>query len=266
MWYLVNGSSSLRLGTVADYIPEIEIPDLPFRVKIYERYGRDGGDVMGDRQIGSRNFNLILNIGATSDVEYFAQTDALYAMLATQDPDKLYLLDDSRGFRLWIVPNRIGVKLAAKGNLRRGEVWTIPCYAPDGAWESSSEIESTESGGQIVANGETITVQNDGPLVAWPIITMTCTAAMPEFQLVNGANDGVFRLGSSLFVPGVELRIDSREGVMEINDGLAVTEVSASLADGTGLLRFAPGQNVLTFTSLYGAAGITIQHRIRRPF
>ena len=52
MWFLRNGTSELQLGTVNDYVPEIEIPELPFRVKVYERYGRDGGDVTGDRQIG----------------------------------------------------------------------------------------------------------------------------------------------------------------------------------------------------------------------
>lgn len=271
MWFLRNGSSELQLGTVADYMPELDIPGLPFRVKINERYGRDGGDVTGDRQIGSRKFNLVLKVAATTDAIYFTKTDILFAMLRTADPDKLYLCEDNEedanfSRRLWIVPERINPKLLANGNLRRGEEWTIPCFAPDGAWESPEEIESTESGGSTVASGGTITVQNDGPLTAWPIIIMTCAAAMSEFQLVNSANGGVLRLGSALFVPGATLTIDSREGTFEIDDGLAVTDVSAALAEGTGLLNFDPGENILTFTSTFGAAGITVQHRERRPF
>lgn len=273
MWFLRNedGSEELQLGTVADYIPEVEIPDLPFRVKVYERYGRDGGDVTGDRQIGSRKFNLILQVGATTDTEYYTKTDILFRILRTADPDKLYLCEDNEesaefSKRLWITPERIKPKLSAVGNLRRAEEWTIPCIASDAAWESPSEIESTDSGGSIVANGETVTVQNDGPLTAWPIITMTCISAMPEFQLVNAANGGVLRLGSSLFVPGAVLTLDSREGLFTIDDGLPVSDVSASLAEGTGLLNFDPGENEITFTSAYGSAGITIQHRTRRPF
>lgn len=271
MWFLRNGTDELQLGTTQQYIPEIEIPELPFRVKVYERYGRDGGDVTGDRQIGSRKFNLILKVNAANDTEYYAKIDTLYAMLRTADPDKLYLCEDNAesddfSKRLWIVPASIKLKLAAPGNLRRGEEWTIPCFAPDGAWESPEEIESTDSGGSTVASGGSVAVQNDGPLTAWPIITMTCAAPMPEFQLVNGANDGVFRLGTALFVPGATLTIDSREGTIEIDDGLAVTDVSSALAEGTGLLNFMPGLNTITFTSTFGSAGITIQHRTRRPF
>lgn len=270
MWYLRNGTDELLLGTTKDYIPEIETPELPFRVKIYERYGRDGGDVTGDRQIGSRKFNMILQVGAKTDAEYYTKTDLLYAMLATAEPDKLYLYDDNEDTdyskRLWVVPSAIKPKPKAAGNYRRAEEWTIPCFAPDGAWESPDEIESTDSGGSTVASGGSIAVNNEGPLTAWPIIIMTCASAMPEFQLVNGANDGVFRLGSALFVPGATLTIDSREGTIEIDDGLAVTDVSSALAEGTGLLNFPPGLNTITFTSTYGAAGITIQHRTRRPF
>ena len=271
MWFLRNGTDELQLGTVADYIPEIDIPELPFRVKIYERYGRDGGDVTGDRKIGSRKFNLVLQVGATTDTDYYAKIDTLYAMLATADPDKLYLCEDNAedvdfSKRLWIVPSSIKPKLAAGGNLRRAEEWTIPCFAPDGAWESPDEIESTDSGGSTVASGGSVSVQNDGPLTAWPIFIMSCASAMSEFQLVNGANDGVFRLGTALFVPGATLTIDSREGTIEIDDGLAVTDVSSALAEGTGLLNFEPGLNTITFTSTFGSAGITIQHRTRRPF
>jgi len=270
MWYIRNGTDELLLGSAKDYIPEVETPELPFRVKIYERYGRDGGDVTGDRQIGSRKFNLTLQVGAKNDAEYYTKTDLLFAMLATATPDKLYLCDDNTDTdyskRLWIVPSSIKPKPKAGGNYRRAEEWTIPCFAPDGAWESPSEIESTDSGGSTVASGGSVAVSNDGPLTAWPIIIMTCAAPMPEFQLVNGANDGVFRLGSALFVPGATLTIDSREGTIEIDDGLAVTDVSSALAEGTGLLNFPPGLNIITFTSTYGAAGITIQHRTRRPF
>lgn len=263
---LVSGSTVLQL-TNAELLPNFDHPPLTIKQKIIERYGRDGGDITGDRRIASRKLKIDVSLRGRDDAEYNTNANALFS-IASQD--ELYLYDDGRGYRLKISVGGITPK---SGAYRRAETWTLDCVAPDAAWETiaeevtGDEYEYDEYGGAYLTDGETFQLNNTNPLEAYPVFSLSPIVANSEFALVNETTGAVCRIGESLFTPGTRLVLDSRNGsaLLYVGDDDPV-DVRQKIGDDTGFLILNHGINTIRYESKFGAVVALTKYRLRRPF
>jgi len=251
------------IGT-ADLKPNYSHPDFNLRGTDIQRYGKPGVRRTGDKQTGSRDIRLTLDLRAKTDSEFIEKIEGLIEAF-NPDYGPTYLIDVENQRRAEIELSRMRVD-SVKGNVMRMEKLDLTLPMIDGYWESLDEIVilSDSTGTE---SGQIIQVENPGILRSYPLIRVTPTGNNPEFSLFNNTTQDIFRFGSNSLVVGSELEADSRDaGKIWISDGISRIESSFGLADGAGLLFLEPGVNDIEYQSVYGPAFIEIRFRRGYPF
>ena len=238
-------------------------PPLIRRVSLQSRFGKPGAFAIGDKRVGARPLTLQTDITGITDSEYTAQLSNIVKIFDLEkQPWFLENTDASRRTKvelLSITPSpQVGME-------KRHAPLRIELSMIDGFWEDLTlQSESSPSGG--TASGETISVPNEGDDNSYPLIIVTPTDSNSNFSILNNTTSDIITIGSTAFVVGTTLEIDSRDGLLLLNDGNTKTEISFAIADGTGFMFLTPGTNVLQYDSNFGAVDIQVDYRQQYAF
>jgi phage-related protein len=259
-----NAQTQLELKTLTNNKSwRISNPALDRRVNVQNRYGKPGGFVIGDRETGARNLVIKGDLTATTDAIYRQKIRQIVSIFSL-GARPYFLIDVDNDRRCEIELSRINADYSDGLEMRVVPV-SIDCVMLDAYWEDITEVlVESESAG--LATGETLVCNNEGDVNTYPVIEITPSAANSAFSLFNNTTDSVTTIGSSAFVPGTTITIDSRNGEIFLSDGVSQVEISSSLADGTGFMFLQPGTNSIEYDSAFGSVDIAIKYRQRYAF
>lgn len=234
------------------------------RLGITERYGKDGGQVTGDQQVGARKLTMGVDLTASNDSDYFDAMSYLSAhFIKSLSP--FYVIDDANSRRCLVAYGGDNLKLTDKGTEYRVYGGDLDFRMLDGVWEDSDATQTTTPTGGITNNG-TLTVSNSGKFLTYPIITVTAIDSVTSFTLRNTSNDVFMTFSSNDFNPGDVFTINARTGRIQLESGGSTVESSVSLSDGSSMIYLSPGDNVIRYESSSGDVELDIQHRERYPY
>lgn len=270
--YLSTGVKDLTEFSLDKYFKLIP-GDLDLRVKSVERLYQDGGEETGDGNAGSRKFRISRDEAKTTDMAYLAVLNNLISFFrAKYNPSGIEIInyfiedtDTNRRARIALS----GIRDESDRTLiRRVGTTGFDLIWLNAAWEDLTENEETSPSGGT-ADGESITVSvNDLPTDCI-IIIEPISSTISEFTLRNSANGAAITVSAANLVVGASLEIDGTAlgGTVKLtSSGGIITDVSSSVADNTGFIPLVPGNNIITYTSVYGDANIIIKWRNRNYF
>jgi len=235
------------------------------RVSVQPRLGKSGGVVAGDEQVDARDISFNMNIGETSESDYLNKVNSLIGFFLPEN-GPFFLEDTTREVRTEVRYLSYADQAAAVGltnKVSNGNKFELKML--DSHWEDLlvSEVSSPSGG---TADGESLLINNDGPVDCYPIITVSALGNITEFTLSHEELGISCKLGSNSFVLGTVFTIDCREGTIFLNDGVSDQEASSSLFEGTGFLKLKTGDNTIRYESSFGDCDISIEYRRRYPY
>ena len=266
-----NSLGTIELATKVIF-PKLTWDDFRKRVSSLKRFGQDGEELTGDEFADARQFSLDYNIIPSSALT-IAQKEVVYtdilnsiAGFFTKRNKPFYILDDELNRRSEIVLSRMSDRPMSPGLLRVAGTGSLKLKWLDAYWEDITEtIETTPSGG--IANGETLDVDNDSDFDAFPIIVLeTPLGSNSDFLIRNNTTGDQLVFGSSNFVPGSTLTINSITGKIELFNGITTIDGSFGLSDGSGFISLQPGVNEILYESAFFNVDMTIKWRQRYAF
>lgn len=241
----------------------VDFTGLRFRTSYLDRFGQPGQQPQGDGKESARTITFSYALTSENDSTFILNAETLYAAVRA-DLSPFYIVDSDNSRRLRVQPNELDLTPKAGTELRY-ESARLSFTAIDAFWEASTASEE-DSGTAGMENGETMTVNNPGVVTIYPIITVQPDESNQNFAIFNETTDDVLTFSSASFVPGSTLEINCQTGQINLTNVSTTTEVSNSLADGTGFLHLVPGNNVLRYESAYGAVTLNVSYRRRWPF
>jgi hypothetical protein len=262
----------LQFRDVNDTVKAIDKLDFAYtvspyrrRVNIQPRFGKSGGVVSGDEQVDARDISLKMNVASESSVTYLNNINSLVGFFLP-DNGPFYMEDTDRNLRTEVRYLSYADNSPETGTQNKVSASNkLDLKMLDSHWEDQDAIiVSSPSGG--IANGETLVINNDGPVDCYPIINVRALSNNSDFSIVSDELGISCRLGSNSFVIGCEFTIDCINGTIFLNDGISDVESSASLFSGTGFLRIKTGENTFRYESEFGDCEIDISYRRRFPF
>jgi len=255
---LVNTNDTLPL----DNRFKMVISPYKRRLGLKPRFGKDGSVALADQFVDSRTITLDYykytadGNKAERDLEYRTFLNTLTAFFDLRYAP-FYLHDVDNGIRSEVLLSTHADNPIQGMEYRLGQN-QISLEMLKGHWEDITEVTVTQTGS--FSTGDSIVVNNDSLFRCFPVITMTAVNSATEVTITNTTTGEGFTIGNSSFLPGAELIIDSRDGIIEL-DGV---DVSNSLADGGGFISLAPGSNTLVYeSSVSGEVFISISFRRR---
>lgn len=232
------------------------------RIKVGNRYGKDGGYPIGDNKVSARKLTLKYEPAKEDDESYLNIINELTGFFrAGLEPYYLIDTDNSRQCEI-ILGNSTDNPVDDGLTYRIGDN-KIDLTMLDGHWEDyiATIIEET------ISNNDEVIVENTSYAICYPIITLEPTSLNANFILRNLKTGGALELSSNSFVSGSKFIIDStNEGTIFLDNGISIVESSNSLTDGSGFLYFEPGTNKIKYESFYGDIDIKIEYRKRYAF
>jgi len=255
---IINSDTEL---IISDWM--LSEPALERRLGIQERFAKPGGYITGDRETKARNFSVERDIASMTDSEYTSFMSSLVNVFdKTKTP--FFLVDTDNDRRVEIELSRI-TPATKKGLEMKLTPIKLSLIMIESYWEDLTAIESSSGSGGL-ATGETLIISNTGVVNIYPVITLSPYSNNSAFSLINNTTNDIITIGSTAFVPGTELEIDAQEGTLYLSDGTTRTEISSAIADGSGFFFIAPGDNTISYDSVFGNINITISYRIRYAF
>lgn len=234
------------------------------RLGIQKRYGKDGGVKTGDQMVDSRDLTLEYQPIAEDDITYRQIINSIIGFFNI-NLHPFYIVDTDNFLRAEIALKSASNEADTEGLEYRIGKNKLEFEMLDGHWEDEDEtIDYSETGG--MATSENITIDNDSDVDCYPIFRIVPYESNPEFTIRNLTTAASFTLGSTAFVPGTEFIIDAQLGTIYLSVASSQIELSSALADGSGFIKFIPGNNQLEYSSLYGLVDIEIEYRKRYAF
>ncbi len=238
-------------------------PPLTRRVGLQQRFGKPGGFITGDRRAGTRRITLQSDITGENDPAYLLQLADIVKIFEPRVAP-YFLVDTDNDRRAEVELDSITPQ-AVRGTERRHSPIQLTLIMVETYWEDLIEKED-ESGTGGIVTGETFNIDNEGEVDLFPIFEITPTANNSAFSIFNNTTNDIITVGSTAFVPGTTLIIDSQEGSVVLDNGSTQIEISSAIGRGTGFLFLAPGVNTLQYESAFGAVNITTKFRQRFAF
>lgn len=241
----------------------VDLSGLRFRNSYNDRFGKPGQERQGDGNESARTISFAYSIDAETDSAWITAANLLYGALR-KELAPFYIEDTTNERRLLVTPDEIDLSPRAGTELRSAPA-RLRFTALDTFWESTTEttVDSPSAGTE---NQDTLTCDNPGNVVVYPVITMTCDEPNSNFALYNETTDDVLAIGSNSFVPGATLEIDCQNGTVYLTNINTRTEISSAIGDGTGFLHLVPGENIIRYESGFGSVNIEIVYRRRWAF
>ena len=247
------------------YLPKLG--GLKRRMSLENRYGKPGAVPVGDRQVDARDFKInFKNITENaSDSEYTQKLAEIIGMFDL-NAQPFYIEDVGPLQRRFLTDlDGLNDQPVTDGMFYRVGDNNIDLSMLDGFWEDLfSTTDTTGTGG--IANDQTINIDNDAKIDAYPIITVAPYGDNSEFTLTNTTTDGLMTLSTAGFVIGTQFIIDCQTGDIFLDDGITRVELSSAMADGSGFFTLVPGVNTFKYTSLFGNVDLSFEFRRRYAF
>jgi phage-related protein len=234
------------------------------RTSVQKRYGKDGGVINGDQMADTRDITVTYTPVKTNDADYLDTVNELVGFFLP-DNGPFYLVDTDNDRRCEIALNRAVDDANKEGTELRIGKNSLTLEMLDAHWEDNDETTILSPTGGM-DNGDTLTIDNDSDADCFPVIKITPSEINTDFTITNNTTGASLTLGSNAFVPGAEFEIDCKEGTIYLTVAGAMTEMSSALADGSGFIKFVPGNNELEYSSVFGSVDIEITYRRRYVF
>jgi hypothetical protein len=270
--YLSTGAKDSTEFSLDKYFTLVH-GDLNLRVQSVDRYEQDGGEETGDEKADPRKFRLARDEAQASDSAYLTKLSSLITYFRAPYNSAgvaitSYYIEDSTLNRRALIRLSNVKDESDRTLIRRVGTTGFDLIWLNSVWEDITESEqSSPSGG--TATGETITVTPTGLPTDCIITIVPISTTLTEFTLRNAANGAAITVAAANLATGFSLEIDGTAlgGTVKLTSpGGTVTDVSSAVADNTGFIPLIPGSNVITYTSAYGSADITIKWRNRAYF
>jgi len=227
--------------------------DFDIETLVSERSVGPGAVQIGDPRVRSRSISMMVVAADPDGVQEEVNT-----LLAFFQKTK-YLVDDTDGQRLRVVPKGIGVE-HAQGSLKLVSDVTLNFLAINPFWEATTETTLT---GTIPADTLTgVAVSNGGFAKAPATITLEVSSvAVPSIQIYKDSNnEGILVEDDGFGVGGNDtLVIDNDEGTVMLGDA----DRNQNIADGTGFFCLEVGSDTLQFLVADNDVDYTITYRER---
>lgn len=249
--------------TLSDSFKEV-VEAYKRRVNLEERYNRDGGEVTGDRKVSPRTIRFSFDVVEQSDTEYVKIMNDIIGVFQ-EEKHPVYLHDIGGDRRTRVELQEIAERPSRQGLEKRIGQGDLVLTMSESYWENITEslVDSDSNG---LSSGEKLGITNNSSVVGYPIITVMPFESNSEFTLKNEQTGALLTIGNGGFTVGTHIVIDSVEGTIKLFDGDDVTEISASLANGSGFIILLPGLNEITYTSAFGSIDLEIKFRERQAF
>jgi len=238
------------------------------RVETQKRFGKDGEAVVGDEQVNGRTIDfrseiVIAPVGSVAARDQvWADTLNDIAGFFLKENSPFFLIDDDLNTRTEIRLTDIENPAHAQGTEKRIHNIRLKFKMLDGHWEDEVETEQEE----VMSSGSTVVVNNDSKIDTFPLIEIVPANTNSDLLVRNETTGDSFILGSNNFGPGTTFLVDSRNGTIILDDGVSQVESSISLADGSGFIKLAPGDNTIFYESVFGDSTLTFKFRRRFAF
>lgn len=234
------------------------------RVGIQKRFGKDGGVPTGDGRIDARDIDLSFNTISQTDEPYLTKLNELAGFFRPEN-EPFYLIDSDNNRRCEVAMETLSDRPSREGTELRAGVNKLELKMLDGHWEDAEENIVSPIGGSI-ANGAVLEVNNDSFVECYPVIKIRALSSNPDVTIRNETTKATTQLGSNNLVPGTEFIVDSQKGTVFLFDGISQVESSVALADGSGFIFLAPGENDILYESIFGNVELDVIFRRRYAF
>lgn len=250
----------LGLGVfVLDKFFKPKISAYKLRVQTENRYGKAGGELVGDQAANTRNISINFNNTARNDTDYIDQINSTVRVFQ-RGLQPFYLVDTDNNRRARVLLSSINDTPNSKGLLMRVGDNNIDLVMLDSLWEDLNETEEFSNG---LANGEELEITNNSDVDIYPIIEITALVDNGEFIIENLDTGTLARISTSGFTATTKIILNSVTGEIILDDGFSSAEISFALVDGSGMIKLTPGSNTLRYESTFGAVDLKVRYRER---
>lgn len=223
------------------------------RAKAMDRFGKNGGFVMGDGKSGARKITLKYD-DAFENVQEFRDWANNFIRFFLKENEPFHLVDtDGAGRRTKVALEELPPEWD-QGVEEKIITSPIKLIMEDACWE---DLTATPVTWNAVSNGDTNSIVVNGSYSECdPIITVTALDNLPEFSILNNTLGAGIKVAHPGFIAGKTMIIDCEEGTISV-DGIYIP---GSITEG-GFIFLLPQTNVLEYESAYGQANILIEYR-----
>lgn len=224
-------------------IHDLEDRDFKGRTKILERFGRHGGNQVGDRGIKNRKVVLKGAFHAANQAALQTLMDNLGEALHNDGDD--YRFSWETGRYIGVSHAELNAKRYRTALAYKSVKLNIDFICPDPFWYSTTDDSVGPT--SITGSPQNITFANNGKVPSPLTIQCDPTATWADFTIKNATDDdNLCRYKDPALGNGDQLIIDGQEGTVE-RDSLNTVRYFKG-----AFLRVLPGNNTITYTGTTG--------------
>jgi hypothetical protein len=247
--YAINGSG---IGTIAKNTLRQGEDAFSWENKVIENSFLPGEKKLGTTRLMGRSVGFVLERTGTTEAEF---RDELNALIRAFETCK-YLVDKTNGQRMEVAPLDFS-STPSTGTEHRftSDAFSLRMLSP---WESTTESTASQALTALTFND--ISINNEGFLDAYPVLTFTATVTVDDIQILIPENTGSFQIQDPLFgtVGFQSLVIDCLEGTTQLGN----TDRANFVVPGTGFIQFPSGASTLRiFPSAACSVSVTWRNR-----
>ena len=231
------------------------------RGSIIDRYGKDGGEEVGDKRIRARSLIIEFSLAKQKQKEYAGLFNKLISFFGDEQAP-FYIINTETERRALVALSKIKDSSSGENFYRIGARSSLEFSMLDASWE---DLEPSTTQAEL-ANGESLQIENTGELPAFPIIELIALTGVQSFTLSNESTGAVMTLSSAAFTAGTTIEVNNQNGTIILSNLGSRQDITGSLADGTGFVRLRKGANTLSYGSPFGGVRLAVSYRRRYAF
>ncbi len=258
---LQNSQDDLDFGSQISKGYRLRHGTYQLRSSIIDRYGKDGGQQVGDRRVKARRLSIEFSFASQEQSKY---TQVFNKLVSFFDDElaPFYIINTKTNRRALIALNRIKDGSSGENFYRIGARSSLDFDMLEASWEDVEQIQEQTN----LENGNSVTLNNTGELTAYPLIELIALGSVQSFTLSNENTGSVLSLNSTAFTSGTTIEVDNQNGRVLLTNLGNRQDISSSLSDGTGFIRLRKGTNTLRYSSPFGSVRFALSYRRRYAF
>ena len=208
--------------------------------RIVERSFLSGSALIGDKRLMQKGFTLSFSSANSDSGLYRMEINTLLSFINKT----VAIVDVTNDMEIKVTAETMNIGYDS-GSLKHSSDNSIDFVALTPYWESlTADSENGIADADVIKE---ILVNNEGFLVAFPIITLIATVPTDDVQIyINSTNTGIQILDSSFGTAGnLTMIIDCSEGLVSIND----LNRNVNIVPGTGFFEIPIGSDTINILS-----------------